>query len=206
MDTPARVLIASRSADKLREIREILAPLRRTELLSLADAGIGPSSDEDGIEAFDTFRENALAKAHYFARRAGLPVLADDSGIEVDALAGAPGVRSRRFSGRDDLGGRDLDLANNTLLLDRLQGLPSDRRGARYVCAAVFVAPGKIVLTAVGTCAGTILDAARGTRGFGYDPLFLPEGDTCTFAEMDAAVKHRFSHRARAFRALANAL
>lgn len=205
MSAPPRLLIASRSRDKLREIRAILAPLRGTQLLSLGDAGLDFESAEDGIEAFDTFRENALAKARYFAARSGLPTVADDSGIETDALAGAPGVRSRRFSGAD-LDGQALDRANNELLLERLRGVPPGRRTARYVCAAVLLEPGLPVRTALGTVTGRILEAPRGTGGFGYDPLFWLDEAGCAFGELSDTEKHRFSHRARAFRALANTL
>ena len=205
MAASARLLIASRSADKLREIRHILGRLRGVELLSLEDAGITPDPAEDTLEAFPTFRENALAKARYFAARTGLAVLADDSGIEVEALHGAPGVRSRRYSGRDDLAGAELDRANNARLLEQLRDVTPSRRGARYVCAAVRLDPDGTVRTALGTCTGRILDAARGTGGFGYDPLFWIDALQCSFGELDPDQKHRFSHRARAFRALANA-
>lgn len=197
------LLIASRSADKVREIRDILQPALGSRLISLADAGVGASAAEDDVEAFPTFRENALAKAAYFQRLTGMAVLADDSGIEVDALNGAPGVLSKRFALAPGLTGLALDRANNQLLLDRLAGVPTERRGARYVCAAVLLNPATPPRTALGTCRGFILDAPRGTGGFGYDPLFsFPELQR-TFGELATAQKHRFSHRARAFRALA---
>lgn len=198
------LLIASRSADKIREISEILQPALRGRLVSLLDAGIPPDPAEDDVEAYGTFRENALAKAAYFHRITGMTVLADDSGIEVDALGGAPGVLSKRFAARPGLTGLALDQANNQLLLDRLAGLPPDQRGARYVCAAVLWSqPARPPVTAIGTCRGIILDGPRGTGGFGYDPLFLLPELQHTFGELEAAQKHRFSHRARAFRALA---
>ena len=197
------LLIASRSPDKVREIRDILRPAFREQPVSLIEAGIPPAAAEDDVEAYATFRENALAKAAYFHNLTGMAVLADDSGIEVDALAGAPGVLSRRFAARPGLAGLELDRANNQLLMEKLAGVPADRRGARYVCAAVLLRPGAPPLTALGTCRGRILEAPRGTGGFGYDPLFLlPELDR-TFGEIAAAEKHRFSHRARAFRAIA---
>ncbi|HSJ13350.1 MAG TPA: non-canonical purine NTP pyrophosphatase [Longimicrobiales bacterium] len=204
MTRPGPLLIASRSPDKVREIRAILCHLPRLALLSLEEADVGPEAAEESIETFETFRENALAKARYFVERTGLAVLADDSGIEIDELDGAPGVRSRRFCGRDDLTGQDLDRANNDLLLERLRGLPANRRGARYVCAAVLLAPGTAARTAVGTCRGRILEEPRGSGGFGYDPLFWVEAATATFGALPPDQKHRFSHRARAFRALAN--
>lgn len=196
------LLVATRSPDKLREIRDILATRPQLQLVSLADAGIPYDPAEEHIEAFETFRENAAAKAAYFADRAAMPVLADDSGIEVDALDRAPGVRSRRFSGRHDLDGLELDQANNRLLLDRLADRPAEHRGARYVCAAVLRTPDGRALTALGTVTGRILDAPRGQGGFGYDPLFLVPEIGRSFGELEPVQKHRFSHRARAFRAL----
>lgn len=200
-----RFLLASRSEDKAREIARILAPVGIT-VETLAAAGVPTSAEEDDIEAFDTFATNAIAKARYFAERTGRPVLADDSGIKVDALGGAPGVRSRRFSGRSDLSGQALDDANNAALLERLTGLPPERRRARYVCAAVALTPGHAPVVAVGSVSGTVLDAPRGAGGFGYDPLFLPDGENLTFGELPPAAKDRISHRSRAFRALATAL
>lgn len=200
------LLIASRSADKVREIREILQPQLRVRLLSLAEAKIAPNTAEDTVEAYHTFRENALAKARYFLDLTGLAVLADDSGIEVDALGGAPGVLSKRFAARPGLAGLELDHANNELLLQKLADVPPARRGARYVCAAVLLRPAEPPLTTLGSCRGRILDAPRGYGGFGYDPLFLLPQMGRTFGELSPAEKHRFSHRARAFRALAAAL
>lgn len=199
---PLRLLLATRSADKVREIRHILAHRRDLELLSLADMGIAPQPGEDDVEAFDTFRENALAKARYFLDRTGLPTVADDSGIEVDALDRAPGVRSRRFAARPGLAGLELDQANNRLLLDKLADTPDEQRTARYVCAAALVTPDGLTTTALGTCYGRILREPRGTGGFGYDPLFLVESEGKTFGELAPDDKHRHSHRARAFRAL----
>lgn len=200
-----QILVATRSEDKLREISQILAR-PQLQLLSLRDAGIAPEPAEDDVEAYGTFRENASAKAAYFAARSDLPVLADDSGIEVDALDGAPGVLSRRFSGRTDLDGNRLDQANNQFLLQRLAGLPPARRGAGYFCAAVLRSPNGHVITALGTVRGEILGEARGQGGFGYDPLFLLPQAGRTFGELDPVEKHRYSHRARAFRALAGCL
>lgn len=196
-----RVLVATRNAGKLREIRRVLAPFTGLEPIDLREAGIPESPDEDAVEAFDSFEENALAKARYFAVRSPLPVLADDSGLCVDALGGAPGVRSRRFSGREDLRGAELDRANNALLLDRLRGVARDERAGRYVCAAALVLPDGTERVSIGTCEGVILDAPRGSGGFGYDPLFLvPEADA-TFGELAPGDKDRLSHRGRAVRA-----
>ncbi len=203
---PERFLLASRSPDKLREIREILAPTG-VQLVSLRELDVPATPEEDAIEAFETFRENARAKARYFAGLTALPTRADDSGLEVDALAGAPGVYTKRFSGRADLAGKALDLANNALLLERLAGVPVERRGARYVCAAAAAVPDGHLLVAVGTTPGVIAQApSHGTGGFGYDPLFFVPDLGATFADVSAAAKHARSHRARAFRALASAL
>lgn len=200
---PDRFLLATRSPDKLREIREILAPTG-VQLVSLLDLDVPASPEENAIEAYETFRENARAKARYFVRLTGLPTLADDSGLEVDALGGAPGVYTKRFSGRTDLAGKALDEANNQLLLERLAGVPAERRGARYVCAAAAAFLDGGVLVAVGTTPGVIARIpSAGTGGFGYDPLFFVPALDATFADVSAAEKHRRSHRARAFRALA---
>ncbi len=203
---PDRFLLATRSPDKLREIREILAPTG-VQVVSLRELEVPASPEEDAIEAYETFRENALAKARYFALLTGLPTFADDSGLEVDALRGAPGVYTKRFSGRTDLAGKALDQANNQLLLERLARVPAERRGARYVCAAAAAFPAGDVLVAVGTTPGIITDApSHGTGGFGYDPLFFVPELNATFADVSADDKHARSHRARAFRALASAL
>jgi XTP/dITP diphosphohydrolase len=201
-----RAVLATRSADKLREVREILAPLPGIELLGLDDVGIAPSPLEDRIEAFDTFRENALAKARFFAVRTGLTTLADDSGVVVPALGGAPGVFSKRFSGRDDLSGVQLDQANNRLLLERLRTVPAERRDAFYVCAAAAAFPDGRVAVALGTTAGSIAQAPDGEGGFGYDPLFFIPELGVTLGRVPPEVKHRLSHRGRAFRALATRL
>jgi XTP/dITP diphosphohydrolase len=198
-----RFLLATRSTDKLREIREILAPVE-VEIVSLAELGVAPAPEEDALEVFETFRENALAKARYFAALTGVPTLADDSGLEVDALDRAPGVYTKRFSGRTDLAGKALDQANNDLLLEKLRGIPDDRRGARYVCAAVVAQPDGRSAAAIGTTSGRIGHTpSQGTGGFGYDPLFFVPELGATFADVSAEDKHARSHRSRAFRALA---
>ena len=199
------MILATRSAHKAAEVARILAPLG-LQVETLADRGIQEAPDEDAIEAFDTFRDNALAKARHFATLTGAPVLADDSGLRVHALDGAPGVRTKRFSGRTDLAGQPLDDANNLHLLERLESVPEEGRGARYVCCAAVAWPDGRHLAAIGTVAGRIATEPRGSGGFGYDPLFHVPQLGARFAEVDAAVKDAMSHRARAFRALASAL
>lgn len=199
MSVRGPLLLATRSAGKLRELRPMFAAAG-VQVVDLIEAGIPEDPDEDRLEAFDTFEENALAKARHFHQRSGLPTLADDSGLEVLALGGAPGVRSKRWSGRSDLTGLPLDEANNAMLLERLQGA-GDRR-ARYVCVAALVDEG-VSIVERGEVAGELLAAGRGEGGFGYDPYFVPgEGDGRTFAELSRAEKERLSHRGRAFGAL----
>lgn len=194
----------------MREIRRILAALPGLEVVGPEDVGIGPDPAEDGLEPFETFEENALSKARWFAERSGLPTVADDSGIEVDALAGAPGVRSKRFaadSGGDiELEGVAQDEANNRLLVARLADVPVAARSARYVCVAALVEPGREPLIHRGAAPGTIVDEPRGEGGFGYDPHMLDSELQKTFAEMSPSEKDAKSHRGKAFRALASAL
>jgi XTP/dITP diphosphohydrolase len=186
---------------KLRELRELLA-LQHAELLSLDDFGI----EDDPVEDGETFETNARIKARFAASATGLPALADDSGIEVEALGGRPGVRTRRFAGE-----RATDEQNNAKLLAVLDGLPPERRGARYVCVLAFArfSPGNgapTIVTARGTCRGRIAAAPKGTGGFGYDPIFEPETEPPggrTLGEWSAADKNEISHRARAARRMA---
>lgn len=202
----ADLILASRSRDKVSEITEILKPVLHAGIISLGDAGIGEDDAENDIEVFDTFLENAHAKAAYFMRMTGRPTLADDSGISVHALGGAPGVRSRRFAARPGLTGVELDRANNDRVLRELGDIPTDRRVAHYTCAAVLHLPDGRRYSAIGTCTGIIMHAPRGSGGFGYDPLFLLPDLGLTFGEVSRDEKHRRSHRARAFRALAGAV
>ena len=203
METPrTRVLVATRNEGKRRELVALLAPLG-SEVVSLATVGLPETAAEEEIEAYETFEENALAKARYFHRLSGLPVVADDSGLAVDALGGAPGVRSRRWSGRSDLSGPALDRANNQLLVERLRGVAD--RGARFVCAAAFV-DGDREIVRRGETSGRIVDEPRGASGFGYDPHFLSTDLGRTFGEATAEAKAQVSHRARALRALCAAL
>jgi len=187
-----RTVLASGNAGKLKEMRAILAPLG-LELLAQSSLGI-----ESPPETGSTFLENALVKARHAAREAGLPALADDSGIEVDALDGRPGVRSARFAGE---GASDAD--NLHKLLAELHDVPLEFRQARYHCVIAFVRrhddPQPIV--AHGTWEGRIALEPRGSGGFGYDPIFLPADAQCTAAELDPAAKNEVSHRAQALRA-----
>jgi XTP/dITP diphosphohydrolase len=190
--------------DKAREIAEILTPVLLTDLITLADAGVAHDPAEDDIEVYDSFLANAHAKASWFLRLTGMPTIADDSGICVDALGGAPGVSSRRFAPGRHRAGLEQDRANNERLLHELREVPPERRTAHYTCAAVLHAPDGRRFSALGTCAGLILPEPRGDEGFGYDPLFLVPGIGRSFAEMSRSVKQQHSHRARAFRALAS--
>ena len=197
-------LLATRSEGKLRELRPLFeaAGIR---VVSLDEAGILESADEEGIESFATFEENALAKARWFHERSGgLPAIADDSGLVVDALAGAPGVHSRRWSGDAGLTGRALDEANNVKLLSSLEGA-ADRR-ARYVCAAALAdTAGELVR--YGETEGEILQQrSHGVHGFGYDPFFHSSELGRSFSEASLEEKERVSHRGRAFRALIEAM
>lgn len=201
--TRRRLLVATRSAHKLRELHELLE-LRHTELVSLDDLGIPDDPVEDGA----TFETNAAIKARFGLRHSGLPTVADDSGLEVDALGGGPGVRTRRYAGEDAS-----DDDNNRKLLAALRGLQAERRGARYVCVLALALPGQrgprggvVPMLARGTCGGRIATAPRGTGGFGYDPIFEPAPEPPggrTFGLWSAAEKHAISHRARAARRLA---
>jgi XTP/dITP diphosphohydrolase len=169
-------------------------------LITLDDAGVDGEPVEDGA----TFEENAAIKARAGLAATGLPTLADDSGIEVDALGGGPGVRTRRYAGSDAT-----DEQNNTKLLGELAGLPPERRGARYVCALVLAMPGEALIFVRGECTGRIATGPRGSGGFGYDPIFEPEGERVggrTFGQWSAEEKNRISHRARAARAMAPVL
>ena len=198
-----RLLVATRSAHKLRELRELLS-LERTDLVSLDELGIEGDPVEDGV----TFETNAAIKARFGLRASRLPTIADDSGLEVDALGGGPGVRTRRYAGEDAT-----DEANNAQLLRALDGLPPEQRGARYVCVLALALPGGeglrggiAPLTTRGTCRGRIATAPRGTGGFGYDPIFEPASEPPggrTLGLWTPDEKHAISHRARAARRMA---
>lgn len=189
------LLVATRNAGKYAELRAPLEVLGY-RVLDLSAAGVQPSADEDTIEVYDTFEENAVAKArHYRDASGGLPTIADDSGLVVDALGGAPGVRSRRWAGASGPES-DVTAANNAKLLLSLAGDVS--RGARFVCAVAYVTGAETAVVR-GEAAGRIATALRGTHGFGYDPLFeCADLGWRTFAEASAEEKARVSHRGRA--------
>jgi XTP/dITP diphosphohydrolase len=195
--TAGRVVLATGNAGKQRELAALLAPLG-FELVLQTELGIA-SAEETGT----TFIENALLKARHAARRARLPALADDSGIEVDALDGRPGVWSARYAGADAS-----DAANNAKLLTELQGMPAARRTARYRCVITFVtdADDPSPLVAEGVWEGRIGETPRGTGGFGYDPLFWPQGMNVTAAELPPEQKNAISHRGTALAALLSKL
>ena len=195
-----KLLVGTRSTGKMREIRQLFAGLP-FEISFPAERLMEQLPDEADLERSTSYAENAIAKARYFATRGGLPTVADDSGIEVEALGGAPGPRSARWS----LDGSDA--ANNALLLEQLAGVPEQRRAARYRCVVAFLAtPSSVAEIVEATCEGVILPEPRGTGGFGYDPLFYSAELRMTFGEAPPAAKHRVSHRGRAFRALIEVL
>jgi XTP/dITP diphosphohydrolase len=194
-----RLLLATTNRGKLRELRAILAGVP-VELVGLEDAGPGPPPEVEETGA--TFLENARIKARAYAAWSGLAAVADDSGLEVDALGGAPGVHSARYAGP----GAD-DRANLDKLLLELAGVPPERRGARFRCSAVLAEPGgERQWHADAAWEGRIIEAPRGSNGFGYDPVFLPAGWDRTSAEVDEATKDAASHRGMAFRALRPAI
>jgi len=204
-----KLLVATRSPGKSREIRELFAGLP-IEAVFPDDLGLGRLPEEGDLERAETYAGNAVAKARHFAPRVGLPTVADDSGIEVDALGGAPGVHSARFAAEQGVRrepGETLDEANNALLLARLKAVPDERRTARYRCVVAYLeTPTTAPELVEATCEGRILTAPRGSGGFGYDPLFFSDELQRSFGDVDADTKHRVSHRGRAFRALIEVL
>ena len=190
------VVLATRNEGKARELRRLLeSAVERFETLQDHPEVTLPP------ETGSSYRENALAKALAVNEALGLPALGDDSGLEVDALDRAPGIYSARFAGEDAS-----DAANNALMLQKLAKVPSEQRTARYHCALVLVRGKDDALEVEGICEGRILDAPRGTGGFGYDPLFLPEGETLTFGELPSSRKDGISHRGRAAAVLGRAI
>lgn len=185
-----RIILATSNAGKLAEYERLLAGVPDLELESLASLAEPVRVVEDG----DTFCANALKKACAVAAVAGVPSMADDSGLEVDALGGRPGVHSARYAGRGATAGQ-----NNEKLLQELSGVPSDERTARFRCTIVLVdGDGRELLAVDGACEGRIAASPRGTHGFGYDPLFIANGYQQTMAELPPEKKNQISHRAKA--------
>ena len=191
------LVMATKNPGKVREMAELLRDLG-VRLLSLADFPEIPDIPEEGA----TFAENALAKARTVARLTGLAALADDSGLEVEALGGRPGVYSARYAQDRTAGRTPTDQDNWQKLLDELREVPEGRRAARFVCEIALVTPGGRLLTSRGELAGLITREPRGTRGFGYDPVFWVPAYQATVAELDLAAKNRISHRGGALRQL----
>lgn len=187
--TNRKLLIATRNPKKLIEIREILS-IPGLEICSAEAVGNLPEVEEDGA----TFEANAIKKAVTLARASGMLTLADDSGLEVDALNGEPGVYSARYAGEPSN-----DAANNAKLLHALAGVANRR--ARFRCVIALATPDGTCQTADGRCEGWIADAPRGQGGFGYDPLFIPDGYMQSFGELGSEIKHRISHRGAALQA-----
>ena len=185
------VVLATRNVGKIAELQRILAPYG-VDLI-----GLDPDF-EPGPETAPDFRGNAVAKAREAAAHTGLPSVADDSGLAVDALNGMPGVLSARWAGR-----HGDDVANLELLLGQIADVPAERRSARFVCAAAAVLPDGRELVVEEAMDGSIIDGPRGSNGFGYDPIFVPNGHTRTSAELTSEEKDAISHRGKAFRALA---
>jgi len=188
-----KVLLASRNAGKLVELQRLLAAADELQVLGLADVPEFPEAPETGA----TFAENALAKARDAVAATGLPAVADDSGLAVQALNGMPGVLSARWAGR-----HGDDTANLQLLLAQLGDVPDERRGAAFVCAAALVLPDGTEIVEHGEWSGRIVRAPRGSGGFGYDPIFSPDGEERTAAELSPQEKDTASHRGRALHAL----
>jgi XTP/dITP diphosphohydrolase len=200
-----KILAATRSVGKQREIRRVLLSVG-LEVVFPDDIWLRESSAGDPVEKGDSFEANARQKAEYFARLSSMPTFADDSGLEVFSLGGAPGVHSKRWasaSGSEE----ETDAANNAELLRRLAGAPQSRRLARYRCVLFYLPSyGAVPTICQGDCSGRILDAPRGSHGFGYDPYFFSDELGKTFGEATDEEKDGVSHRGRALRGLAHAL
>ncbi|GAA3437262.1 RdgB/HAM1 family non-canonical purine NTP pyrophosphatase [Kutzneria kofuensis] len=190
-----KLLLATRNAKKLAELDRILAASDVSGVEVIGLDAVPPFPEAPETEP--TFEGNALAKARDAVAATGLPAVADDSGLAVDALNGMPGVLSARWSG-----GHGDDAANLRLVLGQMGDVPDDRRGAAFVCAAALVLPGGAEVVVRGEWRGTLIRESRGENGFGYDPIFVPEGETRTSAELDPAEKDALSHRGRALRLL----
>lgn len=185
------LILATRNPGKCREMQAMLGDAVRVQ--SLDAFPNAPETVEDG----DTFEANAIKKAREIAEYTGLPALADDSGLVVDALDGAPGICSARYAGQ-----RATDEANNLKLIANLRGIPEDQRAARFCCAMALAIPGGLVQTVQATWEGRVLTVPRGNNGFGYDPLFYVPTHNCTSAQLPAEQKNLLSHRGQALRAI----
>lgn len=204
VESGARVVLASRNLGKLRELRALLAAdpelagagwsaqILETAVVDAATLGCA-EVPETGV----TFTENSLLKARSVAQQTGLPAIADDSGLAVDVLGGAPGIFSARWAGQ-----QASDARNMELLLEQLADVPTEHRSAAFVCAASLVTADGQEITRLGRLEGTLLEAARGAEGFGYDPILQPEGESRSCAELSMTEKNAISHRGRAFGAL----
>jgi XTP/dITP diphosphohydrolase len=191
-NTKMKLLIASHNPGKIEEYRHLLSD-RQSGITSLAEEGITLEPEETGV----TFEENAIQKAVTIATQSGLPTLADDSGLEIDALGGAPGVYSARYGGT----GRGEDIKRYQLVLQQMMNVPWEKRTARFRCVIALAVPGEPVRTANGSVEGFIARQPEGEHGFGYDPIFFVPEFECTMAQLPAEVKNRISHRARALQA-----
>lgn len=198
---PVKIVLATRNPKKVPEVRAILDEAG----VSAEVVALNAFPDAPEVPETETsFIGNALLKARAIAEYTQLPTIADDSGLSVDELQGMPGVLSARWAGR--FGGKDQDRANLDLVLDQLADAPVERRGGQFMCAAVLVMPDGTEMVAEGVLRGRLLRERRGENGFGYDPVFVPEGHSLTTAEMDPEEKNRISHRGIAFRTLADEL
>lgn len=192
------VIFATQNKDKMKEIKEIMADMN-INIISMAEAGI----DIDVVEDGETFEANAMKKATQIMEASGYMVMADDSGLEIDYLDKAPGVHSARYLGRDTPYTK-----KNAIILDKMKGVPIEKRGARFVCAIAMAFPNKENpvkmknILAKATIEGIIGEEPRGSGGFGYDPIFFPEGFNISTAEMSADVKNKISHRGKALRVM----
>lgn len=202
------ILLATRSEGKLVEMRQIFKDLQ-VSVTDLRTLGVPELPEEESLEEFPTFEENALAKARYFYKRTGIAVIGDDSGLKIDALGGAPGVFTKRWSGRADISGRELDFVNNEKLIREMRQLEEGgrnvSRAGQYVSVAAFV-DGTHEIVRRGEISGEVIDSPRGSMGFGYDPYFYAPDLGGTFAESSVENTARNSHRSRAMRALVAAL
>jgi len=200
-----RLLVATRSGGKQREVRRVLEAAGH-EVVFPDEVGQFERPEEEGLETSDSFETNARQKAEYFARLSGLPTLADDSGLEVLSLGGAPGTRSKRWAGASGTT-TEVDAANNAELLRRLRGAPDARRRARYRCVLVLIRRiGALPEVFEGACGGRILEAPQGSGGFGYDPLFFSDELGKSFGTASPEEKDAVSHRGRALARLLEAI